>query len=155
MAVLGRSVIGWVLPDNVDRRLVSIGNYGLQMMGGVVLALSAGQSSVMVVVGMLLFGFGVGNANLLPPLIAQIEFSHEDVLRSVSLITAISQAVYAFAPALFGLIRDFAHPGTLIPSEAAAIGAAAVVIQFLASFAIFLGRGPRRTMFLSPGFDAV
>ena len=35
MAVLGRSVIGWVLPDNVDRRLVSIGNYGLQMMGGV------------------------------------------------------------------------------------------------------------------------
>ena len=67
----------------------------------------------MVVVGMLLFGFGVGNANLLPPLIAQIEFSHEDVLRSVSLITAISQAVYAFAPALFGLIRDFAHPGTL------------------------------------------
>jgi MFS family permease len=71
MAVLGRSVVGWALPDQVDRRLVSIVNYSLQMVGGVFLAFSAGRSPVMVMVGMQLFGFGVGNANLLPPLIAQ------------------------------------------------------------------------------------
>jgi MFS family permease len=145
MAVLGRSVTGWVLPENIDRRLVSIANYGLQMAGGILLILSAGQSAALVVVGMLLFGLGVGNVNLLPPLIAQVEFSQKDLPRVVALITAISQAVYAFAPGLFGVIRGLARPEGAVSSEAAAIGAAAVVIQLLASCAFFLARGPRRS----------
>ena len=145
MAVLGRSAAGWLLPDNVDRRLVSIANYGMQMVGGILLILSAGQSPGVVIAGMLLFGLGVGNANLLPPLIAQVEFAPEDVLRVVALITAISQAVYAFAPGVFGLIRDLARPGELVSSETAAIGATAVVIQVLAAGAFFLGRQPRQS----------
>ena len=44
----------------------------------------------------------------LPPLIAQAEFAKEDVSRVVSLNVAISQGTYAFAPAAFGLIREFA-----------------------------------------------
>jgi MFS family permease len=142
-----------VLPDHIDRRLVSIANCILQMVGGILLILSAGQSPALMVAGMLLFGIGVGvgNANLLPPLIAQVEFSQEEVLRVVALITAVSQAVYAFAPGLFGLIRGFAHPGGLITSEAAAIGATAVVIQFLAVCAFFLGRNPRRSTLLGCG----
>jgi hypothetical protein len=140
MAVLGRSVTGWMLPEDADRRLVSMANYGLQLAGSLLLILSAGQSSVLVVAGMLLFGFGVGNANLLPPLIAQVEFTPEEVLRVVALITAISQAVYAFAPGLFGLVRGFAG---FFGSEMAVIGVAAAAIQALAIGALFLGRGGR------------
>jgi MFS family permease len=148
MAVLGRSVVGAALSDTIDRRLVAIANYGLQMLGGILLIVSAGRSPALVVVGMLLFGFGVGNANLLPPLIVQTEFSQQDVLRVVALVTAISQAVYAFAPALFGVARGFAHPGSLITSEVVAIGVVAVIIQSLAMGALFLGRIPRRHAFL-------
>jgi hypothetical protein len=43
----------------------------------------------------------------LPPLIAQTEFRPSDVPRVVALVTAVSQAAYAFAPAAFGLLRDF------------------------------------------------
>ena len=81
-----------------------------------------------------------------------MEFSQEDVLRVVALITAISQAVSAFAPGAFGLIRGFARPGAPVSSESAAIGATAVVIQFLAVCALFLGRGSRRPA--SPDPDA-
>jgi MFS family permease len=143
-AVLGRSVTGWALPDTMDRRLVSVANYGLQAVGGILLVLSAGQSAPFVVVGMLLFGWGVGNANLLPPLIAQAEFAREDLPRVVALITAVSQAVYAFAPGLFGLIRSLASPTGVLTSEAAAIGVAAAMIQVLACGAFLMGRPARR-----------
>ena len=147
MAVLGRFITGSALPDGLDRRLVSMSNYGLQMAGGILLILSAGRSTTLVVAAMLLFGFGVGNANLLPPLIAQVEFSQRDTLRVVALISAISQAVYAFAPAMFGLVRALALPGGVFTSEAAAIGAAAVLIQGLAVCAFFIGRSPRQPAF--------
>ena len=58
--------------------------------------------------GVVLFGAGFGNATSLPPLIAQVEFVKEDVARVVGLIVGISQGGYAFAPALFGLIRELA-----------------------------------------------
>jgi len=56
-------------------------------------------------VGVVLFGSGIGNATSLPPLIAQTEFAREDAMRVVPLIVALSQGAYAFAPALFGLLR--------------------------------------------------
>ena len=43
----------------------------------------------------------------MPPLIAQVEFVKDDVPRVVALMVAIGQATYAFAPAVFGLIREF------------------------------------------------
>ena len=55
---------------------------------------------------MLLFGVGIGNATSMPPLIAQVEFVKDDVPRVVALVVAIGQATYAFAPAVFGLIRE-------------------------------------------------
>ena len=59
----------------------------------------------LLLVGTLLFGAGIGNATSLPPLIAQVEFVRDEVARVVSLIVAVAQAGYAFAPAAFGLIR--------------------------------------------------
>ena len=53
----------------------------------------------LLLLGVVLFGVGFGNATSLPPLIAQVEFVREDVPRVVGLIVGISQGGYAFAPA--------------------------------------------------------
>ena len=53
-----------------------------------------------------LFGFGIGNATTLPPLIAQQDFAEPDMPRAVALLVATGQATYAFAPAAFGLLRE-------------------------------------------------
>jgi hypothetical protein len=57
----------------------------------------------------------------------------------VSLILAIAQAAYAFAPAAFGLIREFApaaNAGATLP-----FFAAAALVQALAIGAFLAGRG--------------
>jgi cyanate permease len=58
--------------------------------------------------GCILFGLGVGNLVTLPPLIIQKEFPVNDVGRAVALTVAINQAVFAFAPAAIGVLRDIA-----------------------------------------------
>ena len=103
-AIAGRTLVGWLMPAGADRRVVACAAYGVQLCGSLVLALAPGQIWA-AWLGVLLFGSGIGNATSLPPLIAQTEFSREDALRVVPLITALSQAAYAFAPVLFGLLR--------------------------------------------------
>jgi len=95
----------------------------------------------MLLLGIVLFGFGIGNATSLPPLIAQVEFVKNDVSRVVSLIVAISQGTYAFAPATFGVIRQFtAQAGTAAAGKAPHLFIAAAVIQGAAIAAFMLGR---------------
>ena len=103
----------------------------MQILGSLVLLLAAGDNVVLLWVGVVLFGAGIGNATSLPPLIAQVEFAHADVLRVVALIVAISQGTYAFAPAVFGLIRELAAPWLFV---------ATAVIQGLAVIAFLFGR---------------
>jgi hypothetical protein len=83
-------------------------------------------------------GLGIGNATSLPPLIAQVEFTKEDLPRVVALVTATSQATYALAPATFGILRDLG-PAT---GSAATLGVflAAGSIQLMASMAYLGGR---------------
>jgi hypothetical protein len=87
--------------------------------------------------GVVLFGVGFGNATSLPPLIAQVEFAKDDVLRAVALAVGISQGTYAFAPAIFGLLRGAASTaggpdtGTLLFTAAAGVQALAIA-AFLA-----------------------
>ena len=85
---------------------------------------------------------GFGNATSLPPLVAQSEFAERDMQRVVALIVGISQGAYAFAPALFGLVREFAPPATEIAVAGAApwVFAMAALIQGLAVAAFLLGR---------------
>ena len=89
-----------------------------------------------------LFGAGFGNSTSLPPLVAQTEFAEHDVQRVVALIVGISQAGYAFAPAVFGLVREFAAPATDVAAAGAApwVFAAAALIQGLAIAAFLFGR---------------
>jgi MFS family permease len=129
-AVLGRTLMGWLLGDH-DRRLAAAMNLLVQAAGTLLLAFGEGMASL--AVGCVLFGLGVGNLTSLPPLIAQREFRPADVGIVVALVTAINQAVFAFAPAIFGALRDVT--GAYI--EVFLAGAA---LQAVAAGIVILGR---------------
>ncbi len=103
-AVLGRTLLGWLLGER-DRRLAAAANLLMQAVGALLLAF--GDGVVPLAAGCVLFGLGAGNLTSLPPLIAQREFRPADVGTVVALVTAVNQAVFAFAPAIFGGLRDF------------------------------------------------
>lgn len=103
-AIAGRTLVGWLMPEGADRRKVACLAYAIQICGSLTLMLASDQGWA-IWVGVVLFGSGIGNATSLPPLIAQTEFAREDAMRVVPLIVALSQGAYAFAPALFGLLR--------------------------------------------------
>jgi hypothetical protein len=69
-----------------------------------VLASAKEQQTGWILVGILLFGSGIGNATSLPPLIAQREFTKGDLPRVIALVVGLAQATYAFAPAAFGTL---------------------------------------------------
>jgi hypothetical protein len=132
-AIAGRTLVGWLIPPEADRRLFACGSYAVQILGSLVFLLAAGDNVPLLWLGVILFGAGIGNATSLPPLIAQVEFAKADVLRVVALIVAISQGTYAFAPAAFGLIRELAPPwSTMSPGSAPWLFMAAALIQTLA-----------------------
>lgn len=102
-AVLGRTLLGWCIGER-DRRIAAAANFVVQAIG--VLLLSFGSGHTVLALACVLFGLGVGNLISLPPLIAQREFQRADVGTVVALVTAINQAVFALAPAAFGVLRD-------------------------------------------------
>jgi uncharacterized membrane protein len=112
-AVTGRSLVGWFMPAGADRRFVASVSYAIQIGGCLALIVGGGTSPAFIWIGVLLFGLGIGNLVSLPPLIAQVEFVREDVPRAVALMVAVGQAFYAFAPAAYGLVREWtlAAPG--------------------------------------------
>lgn len=136
-AILGRTAMGWLLTPTADRRIASAGNYGLQVLGSLVLLGSGGTEVTLLLLGVALFGLGLGNSTSLPPLIAQQDFSPADTARAVALSTACGQAAYAFAPAAFGAMRDlFASTDVFFVTAAA--------VQILAALAMLAGRQPSR-----------
>jgi predicted MFS family arabinose efflux permease len=125
-ALVGRSLLARLLGE-ADRRLAAAANFAMQALGSLLLAFGSGIATL--AAGCVLFGLGVGNLNLLPPLIAQREFRPADVNTVVALVTAINQAVFAFAPLVFGWLRD-GTSSYLVPFllAAAAQAAAAGVV---------------------------
>jgi Major Facilitator Superfamily len=141
MAIVGRSLIGWAMPADVDRRLLACGSYAVQIAGCVAFFAADGSSVSLLLAGIVLFGAGFGNGTWLPPLIAQVEFACHDVPRVVALIVAISQATYAFAPVAFGMIREFTVPAASMDAGAApGFFVAAGIVQGLAICAFLAGR---------------
>jgi hypothetical protein len=117
----------------------------VQIVGVLALLRAGGETVALLLLGVLLFGAGIGNATSLPPLIAQVEFAKEDVPRVVALIIAIAQATYAFAPAVFGLIRELTRETA---GAAPWVLVLAALIQVMA-IAVFLA--PRRRRPGDPG----
>lgn len=141
-AIGGRSLAGWLMPKDGDRRLVACLSHLVQIVGsvaliGALLVADSGQPALLAV-GVLLFGAGIGNTTSLPPLIAQVEFSKEDVGRVVPLIVAIGQATYAFAPAAFGWLRTLSPSDVL--GEGLPVFVAAGLIQAAAILFFLTGR---------------
>lgn len=133
-AIAGRTLVGWLMPQGSDRRLVACLSHVVQIAGSLALLCAAGTDVMLLVAGVLLFGAGIGNTTSLPPLIAQVEFSKADVQRVVPLIVAVGQGTYAFAPAAFGWLR------TLSPAEGMLVFVAAALIQAAAIALFLLGR---------------
>jgi len=128
----GRMLVVWLMPAGADRRLVACMSYAVQIAGTLMLIAAGGENIPLLLLGVLLFGVGIGNVTSMPPLIAQVEFVKDDVPRVIALVVAIGQATYAFAPAAFGLIREF--------SGAGAVFAVAALIYFGAMGALLIGR---------------
>jgi len=143
LAIIGRTAMGYLMPSSADRRLIACAGYVLQCAGSLALLSAAGTSVPLLLLGIALFGCGFGNATSLPPLIAQVEFADEDVPRAVSLIVAFGQAIYAFAPATFGVIRDLT-PAMGLASNGAGVFIFAAAVQTIAIVMFFTGRSARR-----------
>ena len=141
-AIGGRTLVGWLMPPRADRRLVACVSYIVQIAGAAAFIAAAGRSVPLLYLGVILFGAGIGNATSLPPLIAQSEFTRADVPRVVALVVAISQASYAFAPAAFGMIREWAAaPGSgAAGADAPLVFVAAAALQALAISSFAAGR---------------
>lgn len=122
-AIVGRTLVGWLMPPNANRRHIACLSYAVQLTG-CLLMLAAATSPGLIWPGVILIGAGIGNATSLPPLIAQAEFAREHVTRVVALIVATAQGCYALAPAVFGLVKSYsgvAQGGVWIFALAAAI----------------------------------
>ncbi|MBV9250554.1 MAG: hypothetical protein JO227_15060, partial [Acetobacteraceae bacterium] len=129
-AIIGRMLLAALLGD-ADRRMAAAVNFIMQACGVILLAI--GTAAITIFPGCVLFGLGVGNLLTLPPLIAQREFPPDTVSRVVALVTAVNQAVFAFAPAVLGVLREV-FGSYLVPFLAAA------VIQIIAASVVILGR---------------
>jgi MFS family permease len=143
-AIAGRVVVARALAAGRDRRLAACGAYAVQLAGVLVLAASTEQHLGWTLLGILLFGSGIGNATSLPPLIAQVEFSREDVQRVIALIVGIAQATYAFAPFAFGaLLAILGGNATHFGHGTGAFFAVAAILQGVAIGFFGIGRRPR------------
>jgi hypothetical protein len=122
-AMAGRALAGWLLTPGMSRRRVFAANAVMQA-GGVALLATTGEPALLLL-ATAIFGFGIGNATTLPPLIAQQDFAEADVGRVVALLVASGQATYAFAPAAFGLLREV---------DAMALFAGVIVCEIVAAW---------------------
>ncbi|MBL8323703.1 MAG: MFS transporter [Rubrivivax sp.] len=140
-AIGGRLIVAKILPAGVNRRAVAALAYVVQLAGSVLLLWATEQQTALILLGVALFGAGIGNATSLPPLIAQVEFAKEDVPRVVALIVAFGQATYAFAPATFGLVLSAtAGAGAQIGSGTFHFFLAVAAVQGIAILCFLAGR---------------
>lgn len=140
-AISGRYMVARMLPIGVDRRFVCCAAYAVQLIGSIVLIAADESQAGLILLGVVLFGSGIGNATSLPPLVAQAEFTKDDVSRVVALIVAIGQATYSFAPAVFGLVLAMSRgAGAHIGHDTTTFFFAAAAVQALAIACLFVGR---------------
>ena len=144
-AILGRTVAARVMSRIGDRRMVAAAGYAVQATGSMALLMANPGQSGIILLGVVLFGSGIGNATSLPPLIAQTDFAPRDVSRVVALIVAIGQATYAFAPALFGVLLAASGAGGDFGVGGRSVGffALAAFIQLAAAGSFLAGRRKR------------
>ncbi len=142
VAILGRSLGVRAVALTGDRRRVAAVSYVLQATGSICLLIADPQSVGLMLVGVALFGLGIGNATSLPPLIAQSDFPASQVPRVVAMIVAAAQTTYAFAPAMFGVLMDMSNtPGDAgLGARSVGVFGCAFAVQLAAATAMLIGR---------------
>jgi hypothetical protein len=138
-AIGGRTVVGKFMPADADRRVVASVSYAVQIAGSLLLAAAAEHQTALILLGVVLFGVGIGNATSLPPLVAQVEFVKDDVPRVVALIVAMSQGLWALAPATFALLLVTANGGPAHLGSGTGLYFGATVLLQLTAIACMLG----------------
>jgi MFS family permease len=101
-AVVGRVIVGFIV-DRYNRRIITVLNFVVQMVGMMVLAMAA--TPTLLYLGCVLFGLGSGNLTSLPGLLVQQEFPKQHFARIVSLVVAINQYSFAFGPTLLAQVE--------------------------------------------------
>ena len=104
-AVAGRVALGAVI-DRLEPRATTAAC--LVSQAAALLAMTWTDSASALYTASVVFGLSVGNLITLPALIVQREFPAAVFVVTVALIAATCQVVYAFGPALLGLLRDAA-----------------------------------------------
>jgi len=132
-AVVGRLAVGSRASAIANWRLIAALSLMAQAAGCGILMLAAGTSPLLLVLGVVMFGLGVGNAISIPPVIAGVEFKEADASRVVALIVAISQGAYAAAPAAFGILRQLGSDNMMF--------LVAIAAQIAGIAAYLMGRG--------------
>lgn len=141
----GRLLMARLLGRYPQRRRAAAASYALQAAGTLLLLFAGAGHGALVLLGIVLFGLGIGNATSLPPLIAQADFAPADVPRVVARSVALSQALYAFAPALLAsLLLGAAHTPSL-GTHTDAYFCAIFVLQALAAACVLGGSRPTRS----------
>ncbi len=103
-SVGGRTLVSHLIGPHTRRRHVAAASYAMQALGTLILLSIGPNDPGMALLGLVLFGLGIGNATSLPPLIAQQEFPASMVAPVVARSVAVSQALYAFAPMTFATL---------------------------------------------------
>lgn len=137
----GRVLVARGLGTQRDRRRVAAASYAVQAAGTLLLWMAGPEPGWPTVLGVALFGLGIGNATSLPPLIAQAEFAPAQVTRVVARCVALAQALYAFAPAAFAALLVAGGPGgPTLGVGTQGFFAAIAVVQGLAIACMLAGR---------------
>jgi len=140
-ALAGRALTGFLMPPSANRRHVAAANNAMQIIGILCLIAAPDAGIALIVLGVALFGCGIGNSTSLPPLIAQQDFAKADHQRVISFIVAGAQTTYAFAPAVFGAIRAYAPGALRLPEgDTAPMFAAAALSLSIAIASLLAGR---------------
>jgi MFS family permease len=140
-AVGGRTIVAQCMPAGADRRRIAAASYAVQVVGSLILLAASEHQSALLLLGVVLFGVGIGNATSLPPLVAQVEFVKEDVGRVVALIVAISQGLWALAPVTFGiLLAAGGSAPTRVGTGTQVFFGAAALLQLAAIACLLAGR---------------
>jgi MFS family permease len=127
-AMLGRIGLGFVI-ERLDQRRVSAASFASQATAlGVILAFPASPQALYA--ACCLFGLSVGNVITLPSLIIQREFAAHSLGLVVGLSSGFAQIMFAFGPALLGLVRDLAgdYAPALVVCMVLELAAAAIIV---------------------------
>jgi hypothetical protein len=136
----GRLVMARVVDGPANRRLALACSYGVQAVGTALMLLAGPNHAGILVLGIILFGLGIGNATSMPPLIAQSEFAPPVVPRVVARCVAMAQALYAFAPMVFAAVLSHGAAGApLLGISTGPFFATVLLLQVLAAACVLAG----------------